>query len=193
MKLFFYWFGGWFTMATIGVIVSVAGLGLDVYGMSQQKKASDQAAQVDTAVADYNAKYDIAAAQQLDLDTIENIDTERQDAKVYLSRQEASYAAAGVLTTTGSPLHAMITNAGRFEQKIQQDYVNSQQKQASYYAAAKVGQLEGSAQAQADRLGGTIALLNGGANIAGTLASDYDKGLFSFGGGPDDGTPGMVG
>lgn len=150
-----------------------------IYGTLQKKKAADAAAQVDQATANYNAKYDEALAKQLDLDTIQNIRTERANAAVYLSRQEAGYAGAGVLATSGSPLHAMITNAGRFEQRIQQDWVNSQQKQQQYYAAAKVGRLEGEAKASADRMQGTIALINGAAQLGGTLASAYGQGMFN--------------
>ena len=149
------------------------------YGAYEQKQAADNAAQVDTATAAFNAKYDESLAAQLDLDTQQNIRTERQDDAVYLSRQAASYASAGVLATTGSPLHAQITNAGRFEQKIQQDWINSQQKQQSYYSQAKVGVAYGAAQAESDRMSGSIALINGGAKIAGMLYSADQSGVFN--------------
>lgn len=165
----------------------VTSIALTAYSGYEQKKAADSAAQVDTATANYNAKYDLAMADQLDLDTQQNIRTERQDDAVYLSREAASDAAAGVLATTGSPLHAQIINAGRMEQKIQQDWVNSNQKQQSYAAAAKVGQLEGSARANADRMSGTIALINGGAKIAGSIYGGYKSGVFSTPGTPDPG------
>lgn len=177
------------SMIWIGVAGFALEAGSTIYGAQQQKKASDQAATTDTAISAYNSKYDLAEAAQIDYNTQENIRTERQDESVYLSRQEASYAAAGVLTTSGSPLHAMITTAGRFEQKIQQDYVDSQQKQQSYQAAAAVGLLEGSAQAQADRLGGTIALINAGAQVTSSFGSAYNKGVFSGGGGTITGEP----
>lgn len=162
----------------VAVTATTASLGATAYSAYAQNKASGNAAQVDTATANYNAKYDLAVADQLDLDTQQNIRTERQDDSVYLSREAASYASAGVLATTGSPLHAQITNAGRMEQKIQQQYVNSQQKQQSYASAAKVGQLEGSAQADADRQRGTLALVDGGAKIAGSLYGGYQSGVF---------------
>jgi hypothetical protein len=135
--------------------------------------AGKQAAAVDEQTAQYNAKYDQAVAQQLQLDTLQNISNERQNDAVYLSKQAAGYASSGVLATSGSALHAQITNAGRFEQQIQQQYVNSQQKQAEYYSQASVGLLEGQAQAQADRLKGTIALINGATNAIGTGYSNY--------------------
>lgn len=163
----------------IAAVVSVAGT---VYSASQQNKAANNAAQVDTATANYNAKYDEAQAAQLELDTRQNIRTERQDAAVYLSKQEVGYAAAGVLANTGSALDAQIKNAGRFEQKIQQDWVNMNQKQQSLYSSAKVGRLEGAAQASADRMQGKIALINGGVGAARSIFGAYQSGVFSGGG-----------
>lgn len=164
------------------VIPWVISAGLTAYGAIEQNKASRKAADVDQATADYNARADLATAHQLDLDTQENIRTQRDENAVYLSRQAASYAAAGVLSNTGSALHAQITNAGKMEQQIQQAWVNSNQKQQQYAASAKVGRLEGAARADADRAQGKIALLNGGAKIASSLYGAYDSGVFSGGG-----------
>lgn len=165
--------------AGVAVTATTASAGLAAYGAIQQNKAARNAASVDQATADYNARADIAAANQLDLDTQENIRTQRDDNSIYLSRQAASYAAAGVLSNTGSALHAQITNAGRMEQQIQQAWVNSNQKQQQYAAAAKVGRLEGAARAEADRAQGTIALINGGAKIASSVFGASQSGIFS--------------
>jgi hypothetical protein len=183
MKLFSFWLGGWFTMMWIGIGAVVLSAGTTFYGMQQQKKAANQAAQVDTDVADYNARYDLAAAAQLDYNTQGNIRTMRDEANVYMSRQDASYASAGVLSTTGSALASRIANAGRFEQKAQQEWLDSQQKQQSYASAALVGRLEGSEKASSDRMQGTIAQINGWAKIASTVGGAYANGTFSGGGG----------
>ena len=148
-------------------------------GAYEQYKGSKQAAAVDQSVANYNANVDRAQAKQLDVNTLENIRSERLANEEYLSRQAASYANAGVLATSGSALHAQITNAGLLEQKIQQQYVDSQQRQQQYYAKAAIGQAEGAAQASSDRLAGTLALINGGAKIAGTLYGASQSGAFS--------------
>ena len=164
--------------------VSIAAIG---YGAYESKKGADAAAQVDSQTAAYNARYDAAMADQLDLDTQQNIRTERQNDAVYLSRQSVGYASAGVLATSGSALDAQITNAGRMEQQIQQQWVNAQQKEEQYYAEAEVGIAAGAAQAQAERLSGSIALINGISQIAGMAASDYQKGM--FGGPGSDNSP----
>lgn len=167
-------------MAFIAIGAALVSVAATAYGTIQQKKAADKAAAIDKSTADYNARLDESMAAQLDLDTVQNIRLERQDAQVYLSREAASYAAAGVLADTGSPLHAQITNAGRFEQKLQQDYTNSVQKQQQLYSSASVGRLEGAAKAEADNARGTLALVDGGAKIAGQAFKAYDSGVFNF-------------
>ena len=155
---------------------SAVATGVGAYG---QYKASRQAAAVDMATAQYNANVDKAQAQQIDYNTLQNIRTERQENASYLSRQAASYASAGVLSSSGSALDAQITNAGRIEQRIQQQYVDAQQKQQQLYSQAAIGIAEGKAQAQADKAAGNMALIDGGARIAGTLFGATQSGAFS--------------
>lgn len=150
-----------------------------VYGAVEANKAAKNAAAVDTASANYNAKYDEAKAVQLDLDTQANIRNERKSDAVYLSREAASDAASGVLSNTGSALDAQILNAGRMEQQIQQQWVNSNQQQQAIRSKAKVGILAGVAQASADRMRGTLALVDGGAKLAGSAYRGYESGVFS--------------
>lgn len=153
------------------------------YSIYEQGRAAKQTAAVDVATADFNAKYDESLAAQLDVDTLQNVRVQRDEGRAYISRQAASYASAGVLATSGSPLHAQITNAGRIEQHIQQDYVNSQQKQQSYAVQAKSGRAAGEAKAYSDRVTGKLAMINGAGKIASTVYGAYDSGVFSgFGG-----------
>lgn len=166
------------TAAVIGVGLAGAALEATAYSAYSSSKSYRNAAGVDTAVAAFNANYDESLAKQLDLDTLQNIRTERENNNVYLSREAASYAAAGVLATTGTPLHAQITNAGRMEQQIQQEYVNSQQKQKSYHEQAKAGVAMGEAQASSDRMAASLALINGGAKMAGMVYGGYQSGVF---------------
>ena len=170
--------GGAAAVAAIGV--AGAALETSVVTGVMGYESGKNAASVNKATADYNNKYDIAAAEQLDADTLANITTERQNNAVYLSREAASYASAGVLATSGSALHAQIINAGKMEQQIQQQYVNSQQKQASYYSQGKAGVAYGLAQSESDRMSGSIALINGLGKAASLGYSDYDNGVFSL-------------
>lgn len=169
-------------MSWIAVGALAVEVGTTAYGAVSASNASGNAAQVDQAVAGYNAQVDKAKAQQIDLDTLANIQTERQNDRVYLSRGAASYASSGVLATTGSPLGAQITTAGRLEQRIQQQYTNSQQQQKELYAQATEGVAYGDAQASADRAKGSIALIDGGSRIAGQVFQGYNSGTLKFGG-----------
>ncbi len=166
-------------MPVVPFIPYIVSAAATAYGVSKQNQAAKNAAKVDTATGDYNAKVDIAQAEQLQQDTIQNIQTQRENNAVYLSQQHASYAAAGVLANTGSPLAAQITNAGRMEKQLQQEYVSSQQRQKQLYSSANIGRLEGEARSSADKAQGTIALINGGSNLAGQFYSAYNSGVFS--------------
>jgi len=160
------------------VALAISAVGT-AYSMSQSKKAADAAASVDANTAKYNAQLDNAQADQIQADTVANIRTTRQEDAAYLSKQAASYAASGVLATTGSPLHAQITTAGRMEQQIQQKYSNAQRQQMLLHSQAKEGVYYGQAQASADRAAGTIAMVDGGAKLAGMAFSAYNSGVFS--------------
>ena len=164
-------------MSGIALGLSAISLGLTAYGAYESKQASKAAASVDNATAAFNAKVDLENAAQIDLNTLQNIDTQRKSDATYLSREAAGYAASGVLATTGSALRSQITNVGRMTQQIQQQYVDSQIKQQNLYEAAKVGIAEGAAQAAADTAAGTLALIQGGAQIAGMAFRDYNSGI----------------
>jgi hypothetical protein len=168
-------------MSGVAIGLTAVSIGLTAYGAVESSQADKNAAAVDNATAAFNANIDIENAQQLDLDTQQNIDTERQADATYLSREAAGYAASGVLATTGSALRAQITNVGRMTQQIQQQYQNSQIQQQQYYEAAKAGIAEGAAQASADNSAATLALIQGGAQVVGQAYGAYNKGLFSGG------------
>lgn len=164
----------------------VVAAGSAVYSAVESHKAASRAAQVDTATANYNARFDEAMSKQLDLDTQQNIKTERAENSIYLSKQHASYAAAGVQAGTGSALDAQLTNIGVMEQKIQQEQVNVGQKQQQYASSARIGRLEGSARASADQAQGRIALINGVGSLARMSYGAYSSGVFSgFGSGSE--------
>ncbi len=149
--------------------------------MAKQNKAAGQAAQLAVDTATYNANIDIGQAKQLDLDTKANIRTTRAEDAVYTSRQKTAYAAAGVLSS-GSPLAVEATTVGRFEQRIQQAYSDSQLKQRSLYNAAAQGVMYGEANASAIQTANQAAMLQGGARILSTVGSAYSGGVFSSAG-----------
>ncbi len=155
-----------------------------VYSAVEANRASRSAAATSIATADYNARVDRADAAQIDLDARANIEAMRKDASVYMSRQAASYAGAGVSADSGSPLAVQAVTAGRFVMRQQQAYLEAEAKQRRYYSAAKAGIAESAAQAEAYRMQGTAALLNGAGRVASMVGGAYQSGMFGGGGTP---------
>lgn len=158
-------------------IVSLAAQG---YGMYQQNKASKAAAATIREVAGYNASVDLADAKQIELDTSENLTRARREARVYGSRQQAAYAAAGVLNT-GSALAVEAETAGRLEQEAQQMKQNAGREVTKRETSARMGILYGDAEASAINTTNRINMLKGGIGILSTAYKAYDSGMFSFG------------
>jgi hypothetical protein len=147
--------------------------------MNAQHKAAKNAAATDVQVASYNAEIDNAQADQIQLDTEANLSLARKQGQAYVAKQQVSYAAAGVLADTGTPLQAEIASVGTINQNIQQEYSNSQRKQQLLHSQAEEGVYMGQASAAADSARGTAALLTGGAQIASSVFKAYDSGVFS--------------
>lgn len=164
--------------------VAVAQLALSAYSMSQQNSAAKQSEQLARDTAERNANVDITDAQQLALDTDENIRQAREEARIYTSRQHTSYAASGVLADSGSPLAVQASTVGKLQQRIQQEYINAGQKEQKLYSAAKAGIAYGDASARATNTENTAALLKGGINMLSTAYGDYKSGMFSGTGTP---------
>lgn len=139
-----------------------------------QVQTANKQASVARSVADYNAKTDIANAQQLEMDANANIQRQRLADKSYLSSQRAAYAASGILSETGSPSTVMATTAGRQEMDIQQYWANTQQKESSLYAAAQEGRYEGEQAAETYHLQGQADIFNGIGSLA-SLGGSYAK------------------
>lgn len=146
-------------------------------GVMQYQAMRSQASTAES-VADYNAAQDVALARQQEIDAQENIRRQRDQNKTYLSRQRSAMAAAGVLDT-GSELDLLATTAGRMEQGIQDQWRATNIGTENLYAAAKVGQLEGYAQADYYSSSATASLFGTGAKLASQGYSAYESGAFS--------------
>lgn len=153
----------------IVAVASVASAAASVYSGREQQIASNKQADAARQAADYNAKLDVANAQQLAMDSAANIQRQRSGNQAYLSKQLVAYAASGILSDTGSPLAVQATTAGRMEQDIQQYWTSVQQKESSLYASAQEGRYEGEETADIYHLQGTAALVSGIGRAVGTL------------------------
>lgn len=150
----------------------------------QSAAAANSAAAETQAVANYNASVDRAEASQVALDSAENVRAMRKDASVYLSRQRAAYAGAGVRVDTGSPLKVQIATAGALALREQQAHYEANARIARLDSAAGAGILEGSRRAEAIRTEGraredmyhregTAAVLNGASRLIGVGFNQY--------------------
>ena len=140
-------------------------------GAYMAARASSQQADAASQAANYNAKVDVANAQQQALNANANIQKQRQKDQEYQSDQRAALAASGVLSGTGSPMEVQATTAGRQEQDIQQYWTSVQEKESAEYAAADEGVVEGQEEASMYHLQGAADILSG----IGSMASSFGK------------------
>lgn len=166
-------------MPVVPALALAASVGSTIYAANQQRTVANANAANATAVADYNARVDQAAAEQTDLDARANITSMRRDASVYMSRQTAAFANAGVRADTGSPLAVRAATAGRLAMREQQAYTDAQAKEQRFAAAGRVGQLEGQAAAEGYHGQATAAVLSGAGRVASLLGGAYQSGMFS--------------
>lgn len=166
-------------MPVVPALALAASVGSAIYSANLQRRAANDAAANATAVADYNARVDLAEAQQTDLDARANIQAMRKDAAVYMSRQTAAFAAAGIRADSGSPLALRAATAGRLAMREQQAYTNSEAKQRQLGSSAIAGRAAGAAAASGYRGQATAAVLSGAGRVASLLGQGYNAGLFS--------------
>jgi hypothetical protein len=138
-------------------------------------RASSQQATAAAQTADYNAKVDVANAQQQALNANANISAQRQKDQEFESDQRAAFAASGVLSGSGSPMEVQATTAGRQEQNIQSYWTSVQEKESAEYAAADEGVVEGQEEASTFHLQGAADIFNGIGNMEGAAMKEYQS------------------
>ena len=151
-------------------VASVAAAGGAAY---MSARASSEQASAAARAADYNAKVDVANAQQLALNANANIAAQRQKDESYQSDQRAALAASGVLSGTGSPMEVQATTAGRQEQDIQKYWASVQEKESQLYASAQEGVVEGQEEADIYHLQGAGDIFSGIGNMENAALRSY--------------------
>jgi hypothetical protein len=170
-------------MPVIPIAALAISVGATVASSGMAKKASDAAANTATQTAAYNAKVDAAQSDQIDKDTIVNIQNMRKDAATYVSRQAAAYAGAGIVANKGSALAVQAATIGKTEMRAQNMWAESQAKEENLASAAAAGVAEGAAQADQYHMEGIADVLNGASKVATEVGGAYNQGLFKGGGG----------
>lgn len=161
------------SIAVVGLVVEGISVAATAATTVMSTQAANRQAAAAAQAANYNAKLDIANAQQQAMNAQANIAKQRQDDKSYQSNQRAALAASGVLSGTGSPMALQATTAGRQEQDIQQYWTSTQQHEATQYAAAQEGVYEGAEAADTYHLQGAADIFKGIGSIGGEVYQGY--------------------
>jgi hypothetical protein len=158
--------------------IAIVGIALTVASMAQSAEAARDAKQLAKKTGNQNQAVDEAAAKQLELNQTQNIRNERADNAVYISKQQATYASFGVLSS-GSPLDVEATTAGKMEQAIQQRWIDTNVEANNIRQQGQYGNLAAQAQASAIQTQSNINMLKGGAQLASQAYGAYQSGAFS--------------
>lgn len=152
------------TYFTVAAIAAVAGGGYSAYSSYEQGQNA-------AALARYNAQQTSAANQaNLQASASKSLAEREQNEKI-LAQQQAAFAAAGVVTNSGSPLTVETKQAALLERRaLNTDYEGAM---AYRYGAGQVTQfnMEGDAAKQAGNLTAVGTLLS----TAGNAANSYYK------------------
>jgi hypothetical protein len=177
-----------FTVAdTVIAATSVAAAGTSAY---LSARASSQQATAASQIANYNAKVDIAQANQDAMNAQANIEKQRTDNASYDSNQRAALAASGVLSGTGSPMALQATTVGRQEQDIQQYWTQTQEQESSQYQAAELGVYEGAQEADTYHLQGAADIFQGVGQMTNSVGLSMTRAQQMPGGGSTNSSAG---
>jgi hypothetical protein len=157
--------------------IYAATMAATAYSGYETYQAARSEAAMTESVARYNADVDKAKARQMDLDAQENQRRQRKEGEIYKAKQRSALAAAGVLPT-GSSLDLLATTAGEIELRQQDSWRETNLGMESLYSAAKVGILEGGAEATGIRRRGVASLFSTGAHLLGETYSGVESGVF---------------
>lgn len=141
-------------------VVAGAGTLLTVYGMQQQKKANQRAANLNAQESERNAQL---SAQQAEEDARQFRLSFRRDQ----ARNVAAIGASGI-KMEGSPLEVLQDNAAGAERDYQNIKAGGEQQRQSYLRQAQMYREGGKAQAEAADIGSAAALLRGASSTYGT-------------------------
>ena len=148
------------TSATAGIIQIIAAIG-SAYGTYASVQGQRQAAKGAQRAAEWEAQRQRSEAERERIAADEQARRQRMAAKEQLGQLRARMAAAGVITTTGSPLTALGEAAGRLELQTYDIFDQAQQRYAARQAAAQAALFEGAQTASSLRTRATGTLLSG--------------------------------
>lgn len=142
--------------AVTTAVVAGAGTLLTVYGMQQQKKAAQRAADLNAQESEINAEL---VAKQAEEDA-------RQFRLSFTKDNARNITAIGAsgIKMEGSPMEVLQENAANAERDYQNIKAGGEQQRQSYLRQARMYREGGAAAAEAADIGSAAALLNGASN-----------------------------
>lgn len=146
--------------AVTTAVVAGAGTLLTVYGMQQQKRAAQRAADLNAQDAEQNAALSMKQAEE---DARQFRASFRRDQ----ARNVAAIAASGI-KMEGSPLEVLADNAANAERDYQNIKAGGMQQRDAFLRQARMYREGGRAAGEAGDIGSAAALLSGAANTYST-------------------------
>lgn len=147
-------------MAYYAIAVTVIGA---AYGAYSQYQAGQQAKSLD----DYNSQLKQQDAQAVLVASANRSLSQRTQNTALLAKQEASYASAGVVVSTGSPLTVRVKSAENLELNALNTEYEGDIGSRSDYQMANALQAKGTNDLMAGDAEATSTLLNGAGKAAG--------------------------
>jgi hypothetical protein len=151
--------------------MTVASIAASAASAAQQAQASRQQGKAQKALNDYNADLAAQEAMVRERDSAAAAKVAQSEADRNLARQRALYAAAGVETTSGSPLLASVVQASEYQRQISDIYRSSQTDAAKLRSQGAIDRLAGQSALSAGGAAATGSILQGVASGTGRAAS----------------------
>ena len=160
-----------------GLVLGALSIGTSLLSTRAQMQGIAQQQQANEQVAAYNARVAENDAIRIEMERRENLSRRRAENKRYLSSQRAAIAASGV-TMEGSPLEAMTETAAQLELAALDEARAAETQAQARRTGADITRLEAGARSAALDTQRRSTLLSGVSNVAGSLLTFGQQGVF---------------
>lgn len=172
--------------------IAIGSFALQGAGSLTQASAAEQMGKQQAAIENYNANLMSQQAQDLNAQKnqalgIAEQDTQGEQEKIArgVATEQASFASAGVLANTGTPLTTTLWSESQMKLSALQDQRNNFIQAYNYGIAAQqatsqsqLDAAQGQIYKQAGGLNAAGSLLSGGAQMGNMYVQDYKAGIF---------------
>lgn len=160
--------------------IALVAAGASLIGGIKQAKAQRKAGDAAQEAANINAALQRAQADQEEFEARERIRRMRAEGQRFLGTQRAQLAAAGVVTSEGSPLDIIGETAGRLALEQAEAGRVAGARKARSYAEAEETERTGRLQRKGARAAATGTLLSTAGGVAGQAINFGQAGIPAF-------------